>query len=207
MKTPRILIVNQDHFLRSLDESELRYAGYRTQCAASGGQALAMLAKGGFDLVFTDRNRQGLDAFDLVRALRAAGNRIPVMMVSVWIDGGGGLPADVRAEIAVALPRPATRGALLAGVARALRWIPEVPPRSDSADASPVSASTGAHRCCTTRRSAMRAFISAKLAIVIAAIAVGCGLLAYEWHCADSAKTHHTSAHHHHRDAYAPATK
>jgi hypothetical protein len=53
----------------------------------------------------------------------------------------------------------------------------------------------------------MWAFISAKLAIVLAVIAVGCGLLAYEWNRADSAKTHHTSAHHHHRDAHAHATK
>src|SRR5258705_13740777 len=117
MKKPRILIVNQDHLLRSLDEGELRHAGYRTRCAASGRQALAMLAKGGFDLVLTDRNMQGLDGIGLVRALRAAGNRIPVMMVSVWIAADGELPADVCAEIAVALARPAMRSALLAGVA------------------------------------------------------------------------------------------
>lgn len=54
----------------------------------------------------------------------------------------------------------------------------------------------------TIRRSAMWAFISAKLAIVLLVIAIAGGMLAYEWHHADSAKTHHTSAHHrHHSDA------
>jgi hypothetical protein len=54
----------------------------------------------------------------------------------------------------------------------------------------------------TSRRSAIRAFIFAKLAIVLAVIAVAGGLLAYEWHHADSVKTHHTSPHHrHHRGA------
>jgi hypothetical protein len=54
----------------------------------------------------------------------------------------------------------------------------------------------------TIRRSAMRAFISVKLAIVLLVIATAGGMLAYEWHHADSAKTHYTSAHHrHHRDA------
>jgi CheY-like chemotaxis protein len=227
MKTPRILIVNQDHVLRSLDEDELRHAGYRTQCTASGRQALAMLAKGGFDLVLTDRNLQGLDGFDLVRAIRAAGNRIPVMIVSVWIAADGGLPADVRDEVAATLPRPASRSALRAGVARALRWLPTAPRRSRIADASTAIVTTAtqdAHRCglhqsqppllnehfertaMNSPRTALRAFISAKLAIVLAVIAVGGGLLAYEWHHADSAKTHHTGAHHHHqRDAHGVA--
>jgi CheY-like chemotaxis protein len=167
MKTPRILVVNQDHVLRSLDEDELRHAGYRTQCTASGRQALAMLAKGGFDLVLTDRNLQGLDGFDLVRAIRAAGNRIPVMIVSVWIAADGGLPADVRDEVAVTLPRPASRSALRAGVARALRWLPtaregaasQMPPRPSSPQPRKTrigAAFTKASRPCSTNISNAR---------------------------------------------------
>lgn len=50
----------------------------------------------------------------------------------------------------------------------------------------------------TSQRFALRAFISAKLAAVIAVIAVAGGLLAYEWHQADSAKAHHITGHNHH---------
>ncbi len=58
-----------------------------------------------------------------------------------------------------------------------------------------------------THCSALRAFISAKLTIVLAAIAIGGGLLAYEWHHADSTKTHHTTPHrHHHHNRDAKAT-
>ncbi len=49
-----------------------------------------------------------------------------------------------------------------------------------------------------TRRSSARAFITAKLAIVLAVIAIGGGLLAYEWQHAHSGKSHPASAHHRH---------
>jgi hypothetical protein len=52
------------------------------------------------------------------------------------------------------------------------------------------------------RRSSTRALITLKLAIVLAVIAIGGGLLAYEWEHAHSGKTHAASAHHHsHGDA------
>jgi hypothetical protein len=53
----------------------------------------------------------------------------------------------------------------------------------------------------TTHRPSLRGFISAKLAIVLSVIAVSCGVLAYEWHQADTSKVHHisASAHHHHK--------
>ena len=48
---------------------------------------------------------------------------------------------------------------------------------------------------------ALRGFISAKAAIVLAIITAGMGVLAYEWHHARPAKPHHgsVSAHHHHK--------
>ena len=48
---------------------------------------------------------------------------------------------------------------------------------------------------------ALRGFISAKAAIVLAIITGGAGVLAYEWHNAHLAKSHQgsLSAHHHHK--------
>ena len=62
-----------------------------------------------------------LDGFGLVRALRAGGNCTPVMTVSGSLAGDGELPADLRAEVTVALPKPTMPSDLLAGIAQALR--------------------------------------------------------------------------------------
>jgi CheY-like chemotaxis protein len=116
----RILVVDDDDILRGVNEAVLSLAGYGTGGAADGEEALAMLAIGDFDLVLTDCNMPRLDGMGLVRAMRAAGNRTPIMMVSGSLAGGGELPEDVRREVAVALPKPVRTLELLAGVARAL---------------------------------------------------------------------------------------
>ncbi len=68
----------------------------------------------------------------------------------------------------------------------------------------------GSQKNTNTSRSAMRGFISAQAAIVLAVIAAGGGLLAYEWHSAHHAKDHHSSVakHQHHKthDAKTAAT-
>lgn len=119
----RILIVDDDDILRGLHEAVLSNAGYGTNSAADGEEALAMLASGDFDLVLTDCNMPRLDGLGLVRALRAMGNYIPVMMVSGSLADGGVLPPDVIDEVAVALAKPVRSLELLEGVARALRSI------------------------------------------------------------------------------------
>ena len=116
----RILIVDNDDLPRTLRQIVLSHAGYGMDCAADGEEALALLADEEFDLVLTDRNLPRLDGCDLVRAMRAYGFRTPVMMVSGSLADGGDLPADIRCEIAVALPKPATTRGLLTGIARAL---------------------------------------------------------------------------------------
>ncbi len=120
----RILIVDDDDIIRGLFEAVLSRAGYGTESVTNGEEALVMLATAEFDLVLTDRNMPVLDGVGLIRTLRAAGSRIPVMMVSGSLANNGGLPADVRDEIAVALPKPASVSELLAGVVRTLGWIP-----------------------------------------------------------------------------------
>lgn len=48
-----------------------------------------------------------------------------------------------------------------------------------------------------TNRSAMGGFISTQFALVLAAITGGAVLVAYEWHAAHPAKTHHSPSTHH----------
>lgn len=122
---PRILIVDDDAVLSGLHEAVLSLAGYGTESVCNGEEALVMLALADFDLVLTDRNMPVLDGVELVRKLRAGGSRIPVMMVSGSLANGDELPADIRDEVAVALPKPSRLSELLFGIALSLRWVPK----------------------------------------------------------------------------------
>lgn len=122
-RSARILVVDDNDLLRGILEALLSDAGYCTDSAADGMEALMMLATTRFDLVLTDGDMPRLDGFGLVRALRAGGNRIPVMMVSGSLAGSAELPADVRAEVAVALSKPTMPRDLLAGIEQALHPI------------------------------------------------------------------------------------
>jgi CheY-like chemotaxis protein len=115
----RILVVDDDDYFRGREETVLNRASYRTMGAADGEEALAPLRTGDFDLVLTDWNMPKLDGVGLIRALRAAGNRIPLIMISSSVITGRDLPDDIRSEVAVALPKDADASQILAGVAQA----------------------------------------------------------------------------------------
>ena len=131
----RILVVDDNSILRGILEAILSHAGYCTDSAGDGEEALTMLALGKFDLVLTDGNMPRLDGCGLVRALRARGNRIPVMIISGSLAAGGKLPPDVHAEVAVALSKPAMPSDVLAAVAHALRPLTPAQGRMRMADA------------------------------------------------------------------------
>lgn len=117
----RILIVDDDDMLRGLMESILSFAGYGTECAADGEEALALLGVAEFDILLTDCKMPRLDGVGLTRALRAAGNLIPIMMYSSSLSPSHELPPDIRDEISVALPKPATTRQILNSIAQTLR--------------------------------------------------------------------------------------
>ena len=115
----RILIVDDDSIIAGLHAAVLGLAGYEVVTSNNGEDALMQLAFDHFDLVLTDRNMPVLDGASMVLALRSAGSRIPVVMVSGSLVFSP-LPPDVACEISTALAKPANRGDVLAAVARAL---------------------------------------------------------------------------------------
>jgi CheY-like chemotaxis protein len=119
----RVLVVDDDDFFRGREQEVLNRAGYLTMGAADGQEALALLSMGAFDLVLTDWQMPRLDGIGFIRALRAAGIRIPVVMIFGPVAAGSELPEDVRREIAVTLPKrrgrepnPGRYGSRFAGV-------------------------------------------------------------------------------------------
>ncbi len=82
----RVLLIDDDARLAELLEGYLTPQGV-TLVHAGGGQAgLAALAGGGFDAVFLDVMMPGMDGLTVLRKLREAGHRIPVLMLTARGD-------------------------------------------------------------------------------------------------------------------------
>ncbi|HSI14187.1 MAG TPA: response regulator [Chthoniobacter sp.] len=115
----RILIVDDDPLLCGLHALLLEQQGYDTVTAENGQDALTQLASGDFDLVITDCKMPILDGPSMVLALRSAGSRIPVIMISGTLAFTP-LPRAVAREVCIALVKPAHPKEILAAVATAL---------------------------------------------------------------------------------------
>ncbi len=86
IKTPRILIVDDDPGQRSLLESFLRGQGFDTVLADSGESALATLPTGHFDLMISDVRMPGLSGLETLRRVRPQFPALPVLLVTAYAD-------------------------------------------------------------------------------------------------------------------------
>jgi len=77
-----ILIAEDEERIAAFVEKGLRSAGYTTTRATRGDDALAYLRSGGFDLLLLDVGLPGMDGFAVLRALRAEGESLPVIMLT-----------------------------------------------------------------------------------------------------------------------------
>lgn len=66
-----ILIVDDDAAIRDLIKEVLAAQGHAFAMAASGAEALALVAKTRFDLVLLDRNMPKMSGLDVLKTLRA----------------------------------------------------------------------------------------------------------------------------------------
>ena len=118
-KTASILLVDDNReFLTGLARL-LGQEGYAVTGAVSGPEALARLAEAPVSLVITDQLMPGMDGFAFIRALRAAGHRVPVIILTAFGDWG---PYAEALSLGVSdyLTKPVTREDLLGAIARAL---------------------------------------------------------------------------------------
>jgi CheY-like chemotaxis protein len=120
----RLLIVEGNQRVRALLALVFTLEGYAVETAKDGGAALERLAVGQFDLVLTDRHTPKLDGASMVLALRSAGSRIPVIMVSGSLAHAP-LPPNVAREISAVLPKSSRTAEVLSAVARALELASE----------------------------------------------------------------------------------
>jgi len=82
----RILIAEDEPRLASFLEKGLRANGFVTTTVADGAAAVAVADDGDFDLLVLDIGLPVKDGFTVLRELRAAGQRIPVIILSARDD-------------------------------------------------------------------------------------------------------------------------
>jgi two-component system, OmpR family, phosphate regulon response regulator OmpR len=85
---PHILVVDDDRRIRELLTSYLAGKGFRVTAAGSAKLARERMRGMTFDLLVLDVMMPGESGLDLVRSLRAAGEGVPVLMLSALADSG-----------------------------------------------------------------------------------------------------------------------
>ena len=112
-----VLVVDDEHALRSVLRIILEQEGFRVLEAEEGEQALAMLSSGGehIDLILLDRSMPRMSGDQLLSALRERGMSQPVVLLT----GHAGTESDFGGVSAVVLKPPGS-GELIRTIRRVL---------------------------------------------------------------------------------------
>lgn len=78
----RILVVEDERHMAELLRQGLVEEGHAVSVAFDGSEGLSLAQSEGFDLLLLDVMLPGKDGWEVVRRLRAAGNRIPILMLT-----------------------------------------------------------------------------------------------------------------------------
>ncbi|GAT65875.1 two-component system response regulator [Planomonospora sphaerica] len=116
----RILVVDDEPALREALQSSLEYEGYRVGLASDGQAALEVLEREPYEVVLLDVMMPRLDGLTACRRLRAAGNHVPVLMLTAR-DAVGDRVSGLDAGADDYLAKPFELDELLARVRALLR--------------------------------------------------------------------------------------
>ncbi len=78
----KILIAEDDRELRQLFQHVLVKNGYTVTGVSNGAEALEAIDAGYYDLIISDIMMPKVDGYEMVRAIREAGQNTPVMMIT-----------------------------------------------------------------------------------------------------------------------------
>jgi len=85
----RILVVDDEEYVRDLLRDILEKEGCEAIVAEGGRQALSLFDNGDFDAVFTDVGMPDMNGWELSRALRQRDSKIPVAVITGWGEAVG----------------------------------------------------------------------------------------------------------------------
>lgn len=86
---PRLLIVDDEDFVRDLLQEILEAEDCDVRVAASGSEALTMFREFQFDAVFTDVGMPGMSGWELAREIRHLNQQIPIAVITGWGEAVG----------------------------------------------------------------------------------------------------------------------
>ncbi|MEY2466039.1 MAG: two-component system, NtrC family, response regulator AtoC [Verrucomicrobiota bacterium] len=118
VKSPRILIVDDDPGQRSLLDSFLKSQGFETVVASSGQQALELLQDETIAMMISDVRMPGMTGLETLRHARKAHPTLPVLLVTAYADIRDAVEA-MRDGAVNYLSKPIDLDELLASVQRA----------------------------------------------------------------------------------------
>ncbi|GAB3775589.1 two-component system response regulator MprA [Nocardioides ginsengisegetis] len=127
---PRVLVVDDDRAVRESLRRSLEFNGYDVALASDGAEALAGIAGAGPDVVIMDVMMPRLDGIETTRALRSAGNDVPILVLTAR-DAVGDRVDGLDAGADDYLTKPFALQELLARLRALLR---RVVPREDAPD-------------------------------------------------------------------------
>src|SRR3989440_6052143 len=85
----RILVVDDEEYVRDLLRDILEKEGCEAIMAEGGRQALSLFDNGNFDAVFTDVGMPDMNGWELSHALRERDSKIPVAVITGWGEAVG----------------------------------------------------------------------------------------------------------------------
>jgi signal transduction histidine kinase/ActR/RegA family two-component response regulator len=121
----RILVVDDEDYVRELLRDILESEGYEVVLADSGREALKLFDADCFDAVFTDVGLPGMSGWELARAIRERNKRLPLAVITGWGEAVGS-NEQKEAQVDWVVAKPFT-------VARILEIAREVSLRRDDA--------------------------------------------------------------------------
>jgi DNA-binding NtrC family response regulator len=92
-KPQTVLVVDDDHNILMVVEARLASGGYEVRTAASGEEALRVLAKEPVDLILTDVRMPGMSGADLLERVLKDQPGMPVIVLTAH----GSIPDSVEA--------------------------------------------------------------------------------------------------------------
>ena len=120
---PRALVVDDDKAVRESLRRSLEFNGYAVSLAGDGAEALALIAASAPDVVIMDVMMPRLNGIEATRALRSAGNDVPILVLTAR-DAIGDRVDGLDAGADDYLTKPFALVELLARLRALLRRLP-----------------------------------------------------------------------------------
>jgi DNA-binding response OmpR family regulator len=117
---PRILVAEDDFFLRQLEAEVLRCAGFEVDEVEDGAAAWDRLQRKNYDLLVTDNNMPMVSGVELLKRIHAAHLSLPIIMATGSLPAWEFTPDPLRQPIAI-LFKPYTIAELMELVQEKLR--------------------------------------------------------------------------------------